>query len=368
METISTKNETFDAHSNRTVPRACCYEIPQANLVYVDQPINTGFSYSKSSKDTVHSEKVVAEDMLDFLQEFLDAHPDLQGRPFFVTGESYAGHYVPAVSSRIFTAIANGEVSADIINFKGFAIGNGLTDPALQYGAYADFSLAHNLIKNMTANHINEVSVPHCDWMIRKCTGDSLVSKAACIAALTICQETIVAPILSEAGNINVYDVREECKYPPLCYDFSNLDKYINQDSVRKALGVGNRTWESCSQSVYTDMMGDWMRDLEPVIPAMLESGVRALVYAGDEDFICNWLGNQRWTLAMPWSGQKDFNEAAKNEKKFVVDGEEAGSAIEVEGGPLTFLRVFDAGHMVPMNQPRHAQEMLARFVAGKPM
>ena len=65
-----------------------------ANLIYVDQPINTGFSYSNDPEDTVHySEVGVANDMLDFLQEFMAKYPSYKGRPFFVTGESYAGHY-----------------------------------------------------------------------------------------------------------------------------------------------------------------------------------------------------------------------------------------------------------------------------------
>ena len=63
-----------------------------ANIIYVDQPINTGFSYSDDPQDTVHySEIGVANDMLDFLQEFFAKHPHLMGRDFYVTGESYAG-------------------------------------------------------------------------------------------------------------------------------------------------------------------------------------------------------------------------------------------------------------------------------------
>jgi len=33
--------------------------------------------------------------------------------------------------------------------------------------------------------------------------------------------------------------------------------------------------------------------------------------------------------------------------------------------GNLHFLRVFDAGHMVPMDQPEHALEMIKRFIAN---
>ena len=35
------------------------------------------------------------------VQAFFEAHPEFAGNDFFVTGESYAGHYVPAVTSRI---------------------------------------------------------------------------------------------------------------------------------------------------------------------------------------------------------------------------------------------------------------------------
>ena len=47
--------------------------------------------------------------------------------------------------------------------------------------------------------------------------------------------------------------VLQEC-IGPLCYDFSRLDEYLAQPSVRAALGVGDRAWESCSPDVYQDM------------------------------------------------------------------------------------------------------------------
>jgi serine carboxypeptidase-like clade 4 len=58
--------------------------------------------------------------------------------PFFVTGESYAGHYIPAISSRIIQANQNKEGLP--INIQGSAIGNGWVDPYIQYGAYAEFA------------------------------------------------------------------------------------------------------------------------------------------------------------------------------------------------------------------------------------
>ncbi|KAA1475352.1 alpha/beta-hydrolase [Dentipellis sp. KUC8613] len=47
---------------------------------------------------------------------------------------------------------------------------------------------------------------------------------------------------------------------------------------------------------------------------ALLERGISVLVYVGDYDWICNWVGSERWTLALEWSGQKEFQSQALRE------------------------------------------------------
>ena len=86
------------------------------------------------------------------------------------------------------------------------------------------------------------------------------------------------------------YDIRKKCN-TDLCYDFSNMERFLNQKLVRKALGVGDIDFVSCSTEVYEAMQMDWMRNLEAGIPALLEDGIKLLVYAGEYDLICNWLG-----------------------------------------------------------------------------
>lgn len=92
------------------------------------------------------------------------------------------------------------------------------------------------------------------------------------------------------SSNMQYYDVRKKCE-GKLCYDFSNMEKFLNQKPVREALGVGDIEFVSCSPTVYQAMLVDWMRNLEVGIPTLLEDGVKLLVYAGEYDLICNWLG-----------------------------------------------------------------------------
>ena len=61
--------------------------------------------------------------------------------------------------------------------------------------------------------------------------------------------------------------------------------------TVKEALGVGDLKFDSCSFLVHGALTEDWMKNLEVSIPALLEDGIKLLVYAGEKDLICNWLG-----------------------------------------------------------------------------
>ncbi|CAH9116022.1 unnamed protein product [Cuscuta europaea] len=324
-----------------------------SNLLYVDQPTGTGFSYSSDSRDIRHSEDGVSNDLYDFLQAFFTEHPEYAKNDFYITGESYAGHYIPAFAARVHKG--NQANEGVHINLKGFAIGNGLTDPAIQYNAYPDYALDMGIITESYHKTLVKV-LPLCEAAIKLC---GTQGTASCVAAYYVCNAVFDA-ILAKAGDINYYDTRKKCE-GSLCYDFSNMEKLLTQKSVKEALGVGDIEFVSCSTSVYKAMLVDWMRDLEVGIPTLLEDGIHMLVYAGEYDLICNWLGNSRWVNAMEWAGQKEF--VASSEVPFEVDGSEAG--IVKRHGPLSFLKVHDAGHMVPMDQPKAALEMLKRWMAG---
>ncbi|OVA06949.1 Peptidase S10 [Macleaya cordata] len=326
-----------------------------SNLIYVDQPTGTGFSYSSDKRDLRQNEEGVSNDLHDFLQAFFAKHPQFQNNDFYITGESYAGHYIPAFASRVHKG--NKAKEGIHINLKGFAIGNGLTNPAIQYKAYTDYALKMKLIQQSDYKSINQM-IPECERTIELCGTNG---GEDCITAYSACT-AIFNKILDVAGDINYYDIRKQCE-GNLCYDFSNMEKFLNQKSVRDALGVGNIDFVSCSPTVYEAMLMDWMKNLEVGIPALVNDGIKLLIYAGEYDLICNWLaGNSNWVHAMEWSGQQDFARAPN--VSFVVDGTEAG--LLKSHGPLSFLKVHNAGHMVPMDQPKAALEMLTRWTQGR--
>jgi len=206
----------------------------------------------------------------------------------------------------------------------------------------------------------NDTALPTCHGLIE--TGAWPLAVVACNLAV----ESVLAT--AEAENlrtINVYDVRIPCEVEPLCYDFSGAETFLNRNEVKKALGANTEIeWESCNLLVHTEMLGDWVGNFDTDIPILLKSNVRVLIYSGTEDFICNYLGGQEWVNNLNWPGKEQFNainlSAWRDSKNNTI-----GLGKSYNG--FTFLEVFDAGHMVPMDQPVNALDMLKRFLTNQP-
>jgi len=100
---------------------------------------------------------------------------------------------------------------------------------------------------------------------------------------------------------------------------------------------------------------------LSDKISGVLESGLQVLVYSGDKDFVCNWRGGEAWTNAVEWTGKAEFNSAQYHD--WLVNGQPAGQLKEYKN--FKFLRIYEAGHMVPMDQPVNSLNMLQTFMMG---
>ena len=294
-----------------------------ASVIYIDQPAGTGFSYG-SGLD--HNEKQVSADMYDFLQQFFQGHPEYAKQPFFVFGESYAGHYVPAVTQLVVqnnAALPAGQylsscdclitvliisinslcTGAVNINLKGTAVGNGLVDPYTQFAEYPAMAIStnnHNASVGQIEYEAMLKAVPACQAAIKACQNDPLV----CVVAIDTCNIAELIPYT--LTGLNPYDMRIKCAEPPLCYDFSDVSRFLAQKSIQEYLGV-NRDWADCNRGVALafELSGDWMQSFQTALPEQLAAGIEVLIYAGDQDYICNWLGNLAWANAMPWPHQQ---------------------------------------------------------------
>ncbi|KAI9485975.1 MAG: Alpha/Beta hydrolase protein [Benjaminiella poitrasii] len=345
----------------------------KANVIFLDQPLNVGYSYGNGgATNTV----AAAEDVYAFLQLFFKEFPQYADLDFHVSGESYAGHYIPAIGGVINRNNKGHFQSMDLlkkkhtladINLKSLLIGNGLTDPLIQYKYYAKMACENSYgpVLSKSACRNMEAQFPACERLIKNCYDSQNVF--SCLPAAMKCNKDQIQPY--QQTGMNPYDVREKCKGGNLCYEILGaVQKYLNIPAIKEEVGAETKEYESCNMQINFrfQMAGDWMRPYVQEVPQLLEDDVRILIYAGDADFICNWMGNKAWTLELPWSGHKEF--AAANDTEWYSDiaGKQAGELRKTEDGRFAFLRVFGAGHMVPYDQPESGLDMLQQWVRGE--
>ncbi|CAK4032537.1 alpha beta-hydrolase [Lecanosticta acicola] len=100
-------------------------------------------------------------------------------------------------------------------------------------------------------------------------------------------------------------------------------------------------------------------------IANVLGHGVNVHLFHGDRDFACNWIGGERYSLNIPWPHQKDFQEAGYTPLVLSSPYTQSGGLTR-QYGNLSFTRVYQAGHMVPSYQPEAAYRIFMRALTGK--
>ncbi|KAJ0392122.1 hypothetical protein P43SY_008199 [Pythium insidiosum] len=344
----------------------------KANVIWLDQPTNVGFSYG-SEADIDKDEDDVGDNFYWFMHGFLDKHTELEGRDFYITGESYAGHYVPAAAHKIWQENkAVKEANATLrINLKGIAIGNGLTNSLLQMEHMLDMvDNSYNItLMNQTDYEQAKKKLPECLKLVEDLVKSGDLSPTD--DQFKDCQ-LLMNPF--QGAHRNPYDIRLPCgdvPDPTQCYDLTNVKKFLNSPNVQAALGVSpNRTqWLECDPRVGLEFMksGDVIVNYESYVADLLNDGdVRVLLYVGDADTVCNWYGNKAWATGLEWTHKKEFN-AAEERPFLTANGTvHAGDVLNEYKTQFTLLRVFNSGHMVPQDQPAVALEMINKFLLNE--
>ncbi|KAF0698430.1 Aste57867_10959 [Aphanomyces stellatus] len=331
-----------------------------ANVIWLDQPTGVGFSYSTSKHDEDHTEVDVGRNIYGFLQGFLKKNPKFKHHPFFITGESYGGHYVPAAAHYLLmTPVGDEDVE---INLQGIAVGNGLTDSVTQIPhTLAMVNNAYN-VTLVAPERLADLQLASAAvaTLVEACQ-DPALEDAACREALYGWSNELLFELAGHSKR-NPYDIRQDCSRG--CDDaFEHVRAFLNSPAVQAKLRVQKR-WEEMNRAVAQGFAVDFMKNYVQFVPDLLAKNVRVLVYAGDADLMCNWVGNEAWTKKLDWPGHAAFNAAAVT--PLMVAGATAGEVRSTRD--LSFVRVFNAGHMVPSDQPQVALTLINRFFQNAPL
>ncbi|EEF47390.1 serine carboxypeptidase, putative [Ricinus communis] len=365
-----------------------------SSIIYLDSPCGVGLSYSKNTSKYTNDDLQTAADTHTFLLKWFELYPEFVTNPFYISGESYAGIYVPTLASEV----AKGMLS---ISVQGYLIGNGASRS--QYdGINALVSFAHGM--GLISNDIFEE-------IQSTCKGNYYNPTANCDSSLDKLDRSI--------SGLNIYDILEACYHDPEsqqkakgnsslpdsfkqlgvtdrplkvrtrmfgrawplwrlekngkfplwpelasqgsvpCFSDEVATTWLNDDSVRKAIHAEPKSiagpWELCSSRIDYEYGAGSMISYHKNLTTQ---GYRALIYSGDHDMCVPFTGTQAWTRSL---GYKIVDEW----RPWMSNGQVAGY-LQGYDKNLIFLTIKGAGHTVPEYKPQESLDFFTRWLDGK--
>ncbi|OAX37709.1 peptidase S10 serine carboxypeptidase [Rhizopogon vinicolor AM-OR11-026] len=372
-----------------------------ANIIYLDQPVGSGFSYSSDGSSTTTSPDA-AKDVYAFLQHFMHRFPKYSKLPFHIAGESYGGRYIPHIATEIHRH--NKELAKQPslelipIHLASVMIGNGLVDPLTQMPSVVEYACEgpYAIYDDPFGAECRALraAVPVCKRMIEACY--KFESPLTCVPATGYCWQGIFGPIFSGSTfdppimgstlklyflghGYNYYDARKKCSEKEdgsVCYkEVQWVEKWLNVAEHKVALGVdAGFEFASCNILLnlkFNYLHGDGMKNGAALLPELIASGIRLLIYAGNTDLMCNFMGETQFVSGLDSMFHDEFLAAPTipwSVNDTIVGEIRSAGGGGLTAGNLTLAVIFEAGHMAPYDQPAATLDMMTKWINDVPI
>ncbi|XP_011016537.1 PREDICTED: serine carboxypeptidase 1-like isoform X1 [Populus euphratica] len=346
-----------------------------SNIIYLDSPCGVGMSYSKNQSKYINDDLQTAADTHNFLLQWFRLYPEFVNNQFYISGESYAGIYVPTLSAEVVKGIQAGQ--DPVINFKGYLIGNGVSRSQFEgLSALVPFTHGMGLVSDDIFEEVE-----------RACKGNYQNASDSCYISIDKIDQAL--------SGLNIYDILEPCYHDPAsdqqakgntssnlpisfqqlgatdrplkvrkrmfgrawplwafekdgsfpswselalqgsvpCVNDEVATTWLNDESVRKAIHAEPKSiagpWQICSDRIdYGYSAGNML----PYHKNLTAQGYRALIYSGDHDMCVPFTGTQAWTRSL---GYKIIDEW-----RSWISNEQVAGYLQGYDNNLTFLTI----------------------------
>ncbi|CEL60512.1 carboxypeptidase Y precursor [Rhizoctonia solani AG-1 IB] len=285
-----------------------------AQMIYLDQPAGTGYSYS-TSPHIIDNSQEAAKDFYAFVQLFLKRFPQYMDRPFHVLSESHGGQYATNFANYINRRNKAQARNHQYVHLESILIINGLVNAAIQdetppeYACSGPYAFWENHSDHC---EILRSRIPRFQKLFQQCR--EFKTPLTCVPAMIYGHSGLQEGF--EKTGLNRFDVRRSCTGLTNCYhELGWAQNYFNHPEMKAVLGVPDSVdykWISANINWAFTRAGDDSHDAMPAVQELLEGGVRVLNIAGDTDFACNFIGAFEWMYQLDTAYTKAFR-ALKN-------------------------------------------------------
>ncbi|XP_058076011.1 serine carboxypeptidase-like 34 [Magnolia sinica] len=343
----------------------------EANLLFLESPVGVGFSYTNTSSDIKElGDQITAKDSYTFLVNWFRRFPQFKALEFYISGESYAGHYIPQLADVIFEENKR-TARENFINLKGFIIGNAWIDKHTDQDGMIDYAWDHALISDQIYHAIKN----NCDFRLQNQSEECHQALARYYSLFDIIDMySLYSPKchrrkspsmhLTEFGGVAPEHLfktgdwsRKARGYDPCLPEYTV--SYFNRPDVQEALHANVTKipypWDLCSSII--EQWNDAPHSTLPVIKKLIDGGIRVWLYSGDTDGVVP-VTSTRYTI-----NKLGLNVTEEWAPWFTYT-EVGGWTIGYDG--LTFVTLRGAGHETPTYAPERSGQLIKHFLANK--
>ncbi|KAJ0967123.1 hypothetical protein J5N97_024040 [Dioscorea zingiberensis] len=343
--------------------------LQKANLLFVDNPVGTGYSYVEDETLFVKSDVEAANDLTTLLKNLYNSDERLQKSPLTIVAESYGGKFAVTTGLAIANAIKAGELK---LQFSGVALGDSWISPE-------DFVLAWGpLLKDVS--RLDSNGAEQSNSLAEKIKQEIAEGQYTYATSTWSELENLIS---MSSNNVDFYNFMLDSDMDPLATTVLGLSQqavslnkkyslYLNSKAdsdgdidslmngeIKMKLKIipANVSWGGQSGEVFQALDGDFMKPRISEVDQLLDLGFNVTVYNGQVDLICATKGTEAWVQKLKWEGLKDFN---KLKRTALHCGSKETKAFVKSHRNFRFYWILGAGHFVPVDQPCISLQMIA--------
>ncbi|XP_057971134.1 serine carboxypeptidase-like 45 isoform X2 [Malania oleifera] len=309
-----------------------------------------------------------ARDNLAFLQQWLLKFPQYRHRDLFITGESYAGHYVPQLAKLMIQL----NKKEKLFNLKGIALGNPVLEFATDFNSRAEFFWSHGLISDSTykmftsacnySQYVGEYYRGSVSSVCSRVMNQVSRETSRFVDNYDVTLDVCISSVDSQSLVLSPKKVTEKID---VCVEDETVN-YLNRKDVQKALHarlVRVHRWVVCSNILDYELLNMEIPTIS-ILGSLTRAGIPVLVYSGDQDSVIPLTGSR--TLIHRLARKLGLNTTVPYRVWFA--GKQVGGWTQVYGNTLSFATIRGASHEAPFSQPERSLVLFKSFLEGKPL
>ncbi|CAG0904612.1 unnamed protein product [Darwinula stevensoni] len=340
--------------------------VNEANVLFVDNPVGTGFSYVQNKSLYARNNSMIADDLVTLFSSFLKKVPEFQKVSTYIFGESYGGKMAVGFAKALNKAAVAGKVKC---NLQGVALGDSWISPVESMLSWPPFLYATSFLDEEGYQKVQKLADATADEVKKgngKAATELWMKTESLVENLTHGVDWYnILHLDADVQSLNAVTVEKKPRRGILSYDRhvgllqgGNLKDLMN-GVIRRKLRIipENVTWGGQSDEVFAALEADFMEPVTDDVEFLLNrTNLSVIVYNGQLDLIVATQGTENWVMKLLWPGVKGWR---STERVAIPLPHIKTAAFYKQYKNLCFYWILQAGHMVPADAPEAMLEAM---------